>query len=112
MFFLVPAYPGCPGQIPESRKMVVCCVCLSKPEANEQTTVRTAVYVLLCTAVVQHRTVLIIFRLYLQTNIIAQMQSVGWAGDDVCIYDECIMRLILTNGVVCVVSLCVSTACT
>jgi len=28
MFLLVPAHPGCPGQIPESRKMVVCvCVC-------------------------------------------------------------------------------------
>jgi len=28
MFLLVPAHPGCPGQIPQSRKMVVCvCVC-------------------------------------------------------------------------------------
>jgi len=28
MFLLVPAYPGFPGQIPQSRKMVVCvCVC-------------------------------------------------------------------------------------
>jgi len=24
MFLLVPAHPGCPGQIPQSRKMVVC----------------------------------------------------------------------------------------
>jgi len=29
MFFLVPAHPGFPGQIPQSRKTVVCvCVCL------------------------------------------------------------------------------------
>jgi len=28
MFLLVPAHPGCPGQVPQSRKMVVCvCVC-------------------------------------------------------------------------------------
>jgi len=28
MFLLVPAHPGCPGQNPKSRKMVVCvCVC-------------------------------------------------------------------------------------
>jgi len=30
MFFLVPAHPGFPGQIPQSRKTVVCvCVCVS-----------------------------------------------------------------------------------
>jgi len=28
MFLLVPAHPGCPGQIPQSRKTVVCCVCV------------------------------------------------------------------------------------
>jgi len=28
MYLLVPAHPGCPGQSPESHKMVVCCVCL------------------------------------------------------------------------------------
>jgi len=28
MYLLVPAHPGCPGQSPESRKMVVCCVCV------------------------------------------------------------------------------------
>ena len=27
MFLLVPAHPGCPGQIPQSRKMVLC-VCV------------------------------------------------------------------------------------
>jgi len=28
MFLLVPAHPGCPGQIPQSHKTVVCvCVC-------------------------------------------------------------------------------------
>jgi len=27
MFLLVPAHPGCPGQIPQSRKTVVC-VCV------------------------------------------------------------------------------------
>ena len=27
MFFLVPAHPGFPGQIPQSRKTVVLCVC-------------------------------------------------------------------------------------
>ena len=26
MFLLVPAHPGFPGQIPQSRKTVVCCV--------------------------------------------------------------------------------------
>ena len=34
MFLLVPAHPGCPGQIPQSRKMVVCvcvCVCVVLP---------------------------------------------------------------------------------
>jgi len=25
---MVPAHPGCPGQSPQSRKMVVCCVCV------------------------------------------------------------------------------------
>jgi len=29
MFLLVPAHPGFPGQIPQSRKTVVCvCVCI------------------------------------------------------------------------------------
>jgi len=29
MFLLVPAHPGCPGQIPQSHKTVVCvCVCV------------------------------------------------------------------------------------
>jgi len=29
MFLLVPVHPGCPGQIPQSRKTVVCvCVCV------------------------------------------------------------------------------------
>ena len=28
MFLLVPAHPGFPGQIPQSRKTVVCCVCV------------------------------------------------------------------------------------
>jgi len=28
MFLLVPAHLGCPGQIPQSRKTVVCCVCV------------------------------------------------------------------------------------
>jgi len=32
MYFLVPAHPGCPGQSPESCKMVVCvCVVTTKP---------------------------------------------------------------------------------
>jgi len=30
MFLLVPAHPGFPGQIPQSRKTVVCCVCVSR----------------------------------------------------------------------------------
>ena len=30
MFLLVPAHPGCPGQIPQSRKTVVLCVCYNK----------------------------------------------------------------------------------
>jgi len=33
MFLLVPAHPGCPGQIPQSHKTVVCvcvCVCVHK----------------------------------------------------------------------------------
>ena len=30
MFLLVPAHPGFPGQIPQSRKTVVCCVCVCK----------------------------------------------------------------------------------
>jgi len=29
MFLLVPAHPGFPGQIPQSRKTVVCVVCKS-----------------------------------------------------------------------------------
>jgi len=29
MFLLVPAHPGCPGQIPQSRKTVVCVCVLS-----------------------------------------------------------------------------------
>ena len=33
MFLLVPAHPGFPGQIPQSRKMVVCvCVCVIPSE--------------------------------------------------------------------------------
>jgi len=28
MFLLVPAHLGFPGQIPQSRKTVVCCVCV------------------------------------------------------------------------------------
>jgi len=33
MFLLVPAHPGCPGQIPQSRKMVVC-VCENNKGPN------------------------------------------------------------------------------
>ena len=29
MYLLVAAHPGCPRQSPQSRKMVVCCVCNS-----------------------------------------------------------------------------------
>ena len=29
MFLLVPAHPGCPGQIPQSRKTLVCVLCVS-----------------------------------------------------------------------------------
>jgi len=29
MFLLVPAHPGFPGQIPQSRKTVVCVVCIA-----------------------------------------------------------------------------------
>ena len=32
MFLLVPAHPGFPGQIPQSRKTVVCCVCNRQKE--------------------------------------------------------------------------------
>jgi len=28
MYLLVPAHPGCPGQSPQSHKMVVWCVCV------------------------------------------------------------------------------------
>jgi len=39
MFLLVPAHPCCPGQIPQSRKTVVVCVCvcnaLSAPPLNK-----------------------------------------------------------------------------
>ena len=28
MYLLIPAHPGCPGQSPESCKMVVCIVCV------------------------------------------------------------------------------------
>jgi len=35
MFLLVPAHPGCPGQIPQSRKTVVC-VCVWKEEYVEK----------------------------------------------------------------------------
>jgi len=34
MFLLVPAHPGCLGQIPHSRKMVLCCVCVCVPSFN------------------------------------------------------------------------------
>ena len=30
MFLLVPAHPGFPGQIPQSRKTVVLCVCVQQ----------------------------------------------------------------------------------
>jgi len=30
MFLLVPAHPGFPGQIPQSRKTVVCVLCVCK----------------------------------------------------------------------------------
>jgi len=33
MYLLVPAYPGCPGQSPQSRKMVVC-VCVLSRQSN------------------------------------------------------------------------------
>ena len=33
MFLLVPAHPGFPGQIPQSRKMVVFCVCVCKNQS-------------------------------------------------------------------------------
>jgi len=38
MFLLVPAHPGFPGQIPQSRKTVVCCVCNPTYLTNPTTT--------------------------------------------------------------------------
>ena len=36
MFLLVLAHPGCPGQIPQSRKTVVCvCVCVQEEETTD-----------------------------------------------------------------------------
>jgi len=32
MYILVPAHPGCPGQSPQSRKMVVCVLCGAKSD--------------------------------------------------------------------------------
>jgi len=47
MFLLVPAHPGCPGQIPQSRKTVVCvCVC-----ACVRACVRVCVCVCVCVIV-------------------------------------------------------------
>ena len=40
MFLLVPAHPGCPGQIPQSCKMVVCCVCGPEETDVQHTTAR------------------------------------------------------------------------
>jgi len=38
MFLLVPAHPGFPGQIPQSRKTVVCvCVCVTLQQASTLT---------------------------------------------------------------------------
>ena len=37
MFLLVPAHPGFPGQIPQSRKTVVCvCVCIIIPLVKDK----------------------------------------------------------------------------
>ena len=36
MFLLVPAHPGCPGQIPQSHKTVVC-VCITNDDRSALT---------------------------------------------------------------------------
>jgi len=36
MFLLVPAHPGCPGQFPQSRKTVVCVVCVYLGELAQE----------------------------------------------------------------------------
>jgi len=42
MFLLVPAHPGFPGQIPQSRKTVVCvCVCVLWSIAASLTKMKT-----------------------------------------------------------------------
>jgi len=40
MFLLVPAHPGFPGQIPQSRKTVVLCVCVSDVLLQNKTEVK------------------------------------------------------------------------
>jgi len=46
MFLLVPAHPGFPGQIPQSRKTVVCvCVCVYRVlEASANATIILTFY--------------------------------------------------------------------
>ena len=43
MFLLVPAHPGFPGQIPQSRKTVVCVCYLQKFNQRRLTSVNDAV---------------------------------------------------------------------
>ena len=41
MFLLVPAHPGFPGQIPQSRKTVVVCVCVLAVACSKNYSINT-----------------------------------------------------------------------
>ena len=71
MFLLIPAHSGCPGQNPQSHKMLVCV----------RVTYVDYVYISLCTTdahnTAVHRTVPITIPLNCQTNTIAEMLNIG-----------------------------------
>jgi len=45
MYLLVPPHPGCPGQSPESRKMVVCVCVLLLANVRTATSMRNGCYI-------------------------------------------------------------------
>ena len=51
MFLLVPAHPGFPGQIPQSRKTVVCCVCIICSQCTDVDCCYMSIYSALCLCV-------------------------------------------------------------
>ena len=62
---LVPAHPGFPGQIPQSRKTVVLCVCVVLQNSKQLYIVNTCSFNYICSMISIYTTIVLDMHLYI-----------------------------------------------